>query len=270
MLKKLDIKIFAIVFCAMHVGLCVFLSGCSTEYNIATGQEETFYYSTDKEIQIGQSIVKEVEKQYKPADDPLVQKRVEDIGGKIASVCDRKEIDYHFKVLDDEEANAFSLPGGFVYVNKGLVDKVDNDDELACVLAHEVAHIVARHSIKKLQALMGYSILRILVAVVPEGGQVGNAADMAFTEILLGYGRDDELLADRLASRYAKLAGYNPRGMIDFLEKLQEINRRKPLQPKSYFKTHPYVPDRIRVVKQELGEKMEFSDYINIEETKGP
>ena len=115
---------------------------------------------------------------------------------------------------------------------------------------------------------MGYSIFRVLVAATAQPGEVGDAADLAFTEILLGYSREDELLADQLAARYAKLAGYNPRGMIDFLEKLQEINRRKPARPKSYFKTHPYVPDRIRVIKEELGEKIGFADYINIEETK--
>jgi MAF protein len=268
MLKELDVKIFVVMFCALSFALCAFLSGCSTEYNIVTGKEETFYYTTDKEVQIGQSISKEVEKKYKLVDDPLVQKRVEDIGRKIVSVCDRKDIDYHFKALDDEEINAVSLPGGFIYVNKGLIDKVANDDELFGVLAHEVGHIVARHSIKKLQALMGYSILRILTAGVPQTGEVGNAADIAFTEIMLGYARDDELLADRLASRYAKLAGYDPHGIITFLEKLQEINRRKPLMPKVYFKTHPYVPDRIYVVKQELGEKVDFTDYINIEEGK--
>ena len=269
MFKELGIKVFIFLFCLSPFAFCLLLCGCSTEYNIVTGQEESFYYSTDKEVQIGQSIVKEVEKKYKLVDDPLVQKRIEDIGEKIVSVCDRKDIDYHFKVLNDEEVNAVSLPGGFVYINKGLVDKVANDNELACVLAHEVGHIVARHSIKKLQALMGYSILRILTAQVPQTGDVGNAADIAFTEIILGYGRDDELLADRLASRYAKLAGYDPHGMITFLEKLQEVNRRKPLMPKTYFKTHPYVPDRIYVVKQELGEKIGFADYINIEESKG-
>jgi len=245
---------------------CLLLFGCSTEYNMATKQEEVFYYSTDREVKIGESIVQQVEKEYKFAEDPLVQKRVEDIGKKIVSVCDRKDIDYNFKVIEDEEVNAFSLPGGFVYVNKGLVDKVANDDELACVLAHEVGHIVARHSIKKLQAIMGYSILRLLTASMPGTGQVGNAADVAFTEIMTGYSREDELLADQLASRYAKLAGYDPHGMITFLKKLEEINRRKPLQPNSYFKTHPYVPDRIRIVKQELGERIDFDDYINIEQ----
>jgi MAF protein len=241
MFKELGIKLFMIFFCLFTFSFLLFLLGCSTEYNVVTGKEETFYYSTDKEVQMGESIARQVEKEYKPEEDPLVQKRVEDVGNKIAGVCDRKDVDYHFKVLQGEEVNAFSLPGGFVYVNKGLVDKVANDDELAAVLAHEVGHIVARHSIKKLQAIMSYSILRILAVAVPSkgGGAVGSAADVAFTEIILGYGREDELLADQLGTRYTKLAGYNPRCMVDFLVKLQDTNKSKPLQPKSYFKTHP-------------------------------
>ena len=215
---------------------------------------------------MGQSINRRVEKELKFSADPLVQKRVEDIGKKISAVSDRKEIDYYFRVLDDEEVNAVSLPGGYVYVNSGLLDKVANDDELACILAHEVGHIVARHSIKKLQAMQSYSILRLLVAVAPGTSEVSSAADAAFLQFLLGYGRQDELLADQLGARYAKLAGYDPHGMITFLIKLQDINRRMPLRERSYYKTHPYVPDRIRVVKQELGEGADFGDYINIEQ----
>jgi len=268
-LKELDVKVFNFLLVTLCLcGLVALTSGCSTEYNIVTGQEESFFYSTDKEVRIGQSLAKEIEKKYKPVDDLLVQKRVEDIGKKIASVSDRQDIDYSFKVINEEEVNAVSLPGGFIYVNKGLVEQVRNDDELASVLAHEVGHIVARHSIKKLQAIMGYSLFRIATIPVSQDVQAANAADLAFTEIILGYGREDELLADQLAVRYTKLAGFNPHGMIAFLERLQESNRRKPLRPKSYFKTHPYVPDRIRVVKQELGEKIDFSDYINIEEGK--
>ncbi|MDD5042488.1 MAG: Maf family nucleotide pyrophosphatase [Candidatus Omnitrophica bacterium] len=267
MLGKLNLRVF------MHIILpfsCVlalsFLAGCSTEYNLVTKQEEKYYYSTDSEVKMGRSIDLQVQRLYKSSPDPLQQKRVEDIGAKIAAVSDRKEIDYHFRVLEDDQINAVSLPGGYVYVNSGLVDKAASDDELACVLAHEVGHIVARHSIKKLQATQGYTVLRLLAAVTPGVSEVGTAADAAFTQFMLGYSREDELLADQLGARYARLAGYDPRGMITFLTKLQEINRRSPIQPRSYYKTHPYVPDRIRVVKQELGEQMDFDDYINIEQ----
>lgn len=261
MLKKLDIKL-----CLFFLAV-ILLPGCSTEYNMVTGEQEMYYYSTDKEVAMGQAIAKEVAKEYKEAEDPLMQKRVEDIGKKIAAVSDRKEISYHFFVLDEDDVNAVSLPGGYVYIFKGLIEKVSNDDELAGVIAHEVGHIVARHSIKKLQAMQGYSILRILVAAAPSSGEVGSAADVAFTEMLLGYSREDELLSDQLGARYAKRAGYDPQAMITFLRKLQEVTKRAPLQPKSYFKTHPYVPDRVRAVKGELGEAINFDDYINIEQT---
>ncbi|MCM8801309.1 MAG: Maf family nucleotide pyrophosphatase [Candidatus Omnitrophica bacterium] len=261
MFKKMGIRIF--LFC-----LIVFLSSCSTEYNLVTGRQEIYYYSTDKEIQLGQSIVEAIEKEYKLTDDPLIQKRVEEIGNKIAGVCDRKELVYHFKVLESEEINAVALPGGFIYVNKGLIDKIGSEDELAAVLGHEIGHIVARHNIKKLQAIMGYNLVRILLSAITQSSEIGSAADLAFLELLSGYSREDELLADRLSARYLKLAGYNPYAMITFLKKLEEIERRKPARPKSYFKTHPYVPDRIRAVKQEIGEKISFTDYINIEGKK--
>jgi len=267
MLKKLDLKLFSIFLTtACYLLPAMFLTGCSSEYNLVTKQEEKYYYSTDKEVQMGQSVNRQVKKEYKFAGDPLAQKRVEDIGKKIAAVSDRKDIDYYFQVLEDDQVNAVSLPGGYVYVNSGLLDKVSNDDELACVLAHEVGHIVARHSIKKLQATQSYSILRVLVAVAPGTAEVGNAADVAFTQFLLGYSREDELLADQLGARYAKLAGYDPHGMISFLEKLQDMYRRMPLTEKNYYKTHPYASDRIRVVKQELNEGIDFDDYINIEQ----
>ena len=129
MFKELGIRVVIFLFCLLPFAFCLLLSGCSPEYNIVTGKEESYYYSTEQEVGMGRSIAREVAKKYKMVDDPLIQKRVEDIGKKIVAVCDRKDIDYHFTVLDEEDINAVSLPGGFVYVNKGLIDKVANDDE---------------------------------------------------------------------------------------------------------------------------------------------
>ena len=250
--------------------------GCATEYNIATQSEEWIYYDTNKEIRIGESVARGIEKTYQISANAVLENRVKTIGEKIARVCDRKELVYHFNVLEareekdkkdiDEEVNAVSLPGGYIYCFKGLFTAASpTDDELACVLAHEVGHVVAKHSLKKLQGSMGYMLLRIAASAMPNAAGLGYGLDAAFFELMMGYSREDELLADRLGTRYAREAGYDPHGMITFLEKLREINRKKPLQPFSYGKTHPYAPDRIRVVKEEIGETMSFKDYINIE-----
>lgn len=260
MLKEMGVPVFSLI-------AAVTLCGCSPEFNIATGRQESYYYSTDQELAAGRSMAKQIEKKYKLVEDPLVQKRVADLGGKIVSVADRKDIEYHFKALDVDEINAVSLPGGYVYVFKGLIDKTKGDQELAAVLAHEVAHIVCRHSIKKMQASMGYSLLMVMT-IPARSGEVTGALDEALTQLFLGYSRSDELLADQLAARYLARAGMDPRGMISFLRTLEDHNRRKPSRPYSYYRTHPYVPDRVRVVKQEIGEPIDFTDYINIEQEK--
>lgn len=259
-LKKMGVGLLAVF------PVLFFFCGCSTEYNLGTGRTEMYYYSTEREVRAGEAIAGAIEKEYRLAGDPLLQERARLIGSRITAVCGRKEIKYTFKVLDDDEINAVALPGGFVYLYKGVLDKSSGDDEVAGVLAHEVGHIVSRHSIKKMQGMTGYSLLRILLTQAPDPGKVGTAADAAFTELMLGYSREDELQADMLAARYMKAAGYDPRAMISFLERLWQNEKRKPPRRFSYFKTHPYIPDRIRVVKQELGEKMDFTDYINIEQ----
>lgn len=252
------------------------LLGCATEYNVATRSEEWIYYDVNKEIKIGESVARQIEKAYKISANSELQQRVKSVGEKIAAVCDRKELLYHFNVIEaredkdkkdiDEEINAMALPGGYIYCFKGLFTQANpTDDELAGVLAHEVGHIVAKHSLKKLQGSMGYMLLRVIASQIPDAPGLTYGLDAAFYELMMGYSREDELMADRLGARYTRAAGYDPRGMVTFLEKLQEINRKKPLRPFSYGRTHPYAPDRIRVVKEEMGESMNFKDYINIE-----
>jgi predicted Zn-dependent protease len=242
------------------------LFGCVTEYNIVTQRQEQIFYDTDREVKMGRAILKEIEKKYKFFDDPLWKEKVSAIGKRLVEFCDRKDLNYEFYILDEDEINAFALPGGFIFVYRGLLEMIDSDDQLACVLGHEIGHIVAKHAIKKLQAQMGYTLIRIIASTIPENVQMGREMDLAFEQILSGFSREDEFLADRLGVRYAKRAGFSPHRYLEFLEKLHRIELKSPPRLKSYIKTHPYIPDRIRVVKEEIGEKISFTDYINIEE----
>ena len=241
------------------------LSECRAEYSLATKEEEHLLFNTAREVKLGQSLVQQVEKKFKPCKDAQLQERVDKIGQKLASVCDRKDVTYFFTVLDSKKVNAFALPGGYVYINKGLVKKTDCDDEIAGVLAHEIGHIVARHSIKRLQASLGYSLISILALAATRDARFKRGTDLAFNQVMLGYSREDELLADRLAVKYTKKAGYNPEAVFTFLVKLKQIQKEAPRKPlmASFVRTHPYLPERIAAVRQEVYGKMDFNDYIN-------
>ncbi|OIO37587.1 MAG: hypothetical protein AUJ75_03970 [Candidatus Omnitrophica bacterium CG1_02_49_10] len=246
--------------------LCVISAGCGAQYNASTEQEELLLYSTEREVRLGRAIAKRIEKDPGIIHDADSLKRLDAIGQKIALVSERQDLTYHFDILNDtKDVNAMALPGGYVYVTKALLDAVANDDELASVLAHEVAHIAARHSVKKLQAALGYSILRIVTATAGDA-RVSRDTDIAFGQIMLGYSREDELFADKTGALYAKEAGYDPKAMVAFLEKLRDINKKLPIRPKSYARTHPYISDRIRVVKEATENRIDFDDYINTED----
>ncbi len=248
------------------VALLFIVYGCRTAYNLATQQEELIFISSEREVRMGKSIAREIENRFKLVEDVEIQSRVQNIGEKLAAVGDRVEISYYFKVLDDEQVNAFALPGGYIYINSGLIERVESDDELAAVIAHELGHITARHAVKRLQGSLSYVVLRVLMAGSGASGQVGRGADLAFNSLILSYSREDELLADRLAVKYMRRAGFEPRAILSVLEKLREVQREMPIRPKRYFRTHPYIPDRVRVVKEELFGKIEFEDYINIDQ----
>ncbi len=242
------------------------LSGCVTqEYNAATGREDIMMVTTEKEIDMGRRIAESIEKstEIELDPDPLMSERVRQIGQRIAAVSDRQEVNYTFRVIDEDEVNAFALPGGYIFLFRGLVEKVESDDELASVMAHEVAHVVARHSIKRLQGGVGYTILQILMAVSGSSGSDMRGVNAAFGQLIMSYSREDEALADKIAVKYLKEAGFDPRAMISFLEKMQVINREQPLRPYSSYRSHPHIADRIRMVKQDLLGEVDFTDYMN-------
>jgi len=226
--------------------LPLFLTGCATVYNPATGAKEYIMIGTAQEVSIGNQVAAEIEAKYKLSQDTALIERVNAIGRKIAAVSDRQDLKYYFKVLDSKEINALSTPGGYVYVNSGLMDTA-NDDELAAVVGHEVGHIAARHAVQAMQANMGASLLASLVfSQVKTAGQVRQAAAIGLNLIMLGYSRGDEFEADKLGVRYAYYAGFDPNGEVTFLEKLQRQEKGSSANKAPvYLSSHPLYSDRI-------------------------
>ncbi|MDD5270594.1 MAG: M48 family metalloprotease, partial [Candidatus Omnitrophica bacterium] len=157
--------------------------------------------------------------------------------------------------------NAVSLPGGWVYIFSGLMDVCKNDDELAGVIAHEIGHIAARHHMKKLQQSSIASIAMILVAAT-QGGQAARATDLALASLMASYSREDEFEADKRAVLYTKEAGYDPHGVLTFMETMKR-EKKNDIRPYSYFKTHPYVGERMGKIESAIEGRQTFREWIN-------
>lgn len=210
---------------------------------------------------MGDSIAKQIEKAYNLVEDKHMQERVELIGNRLAKVCDRKELIYHFKVLDIDDINAVSLPGGWVYVFKGLVEKCKNDDELAGVIAHEIGHICARHAIKQQQAGSIMNIAMIAAALTGRGG-AAQATNLALTSLMASYSREDEFEADRRAVIYTKAAGYDPEALVTFMQTMKDA-KKFDIRPYSYFRSHPYEGERVGNIHRQITGTQDFNGWIN-------
>ena len=202
-------------------------------------------------MSLGKSISRQAELEYPISGDIIQNKRLKKIGKKIAAVSDRQDLVYVFKVVKDKTLNAFSLPGGFVYVNSGLMDKAD-DDELACVIAHEVGHIAAKHAVKKLQVTIGYQLIMSIALNKATNIETSRAVNTVFGLISLGYSREDERLSDRLAVKYAYKAGFKPAAMISFFKKLKEEDQKALNYHIAFLESHPAIDERINNVKAEI------------------
>lgn len=235
------------------LGIVFLHLGCATIYNPATEKNEFILVDSQTEYLVGKRVVPELIKKHPLSTDKILIERLNGIGRKIALVSDRKDIEYNFAVLEDDTLNALTLPGGWIYVNKGLM-QVFNDDELAYVVAHEVGHIAARHIAKKIQASWAYEFILGLATAGKSMESHNSAAvikgiDAVYNLISLSYSRKDEFEADRLAVKYMKKAGFKPQAAVSGLEKLKsnEGLRWKVLE---YFRTHPYVEERIKELKR--------------------
>jgi len=225
------------------------ISGCATIYNPATEKKEVVFITTPMEVALGKNAAMQVTQQYAFVKDPQQVNKVTEIGEKLAKVSDRTDLKYHFAVVEDKEINAFTMPGGYIYINSGLLT-ITNDDELACVIGHEIGHVAARHIAKKLQTQLGYDILMNIALQNTSVRQMQRAIDVTFNLVELGYSREDELLADRLGAKYAYKAGYDPNAMITFLKKLKEKDK-SDMGP-VFLRSHPYTSQRIQMMEKEI------------------
>ena len=233
------------------------LASCAV--NPVTGGKDLVFMSEDQELEIGRRLHPTVLEQYGGKyDNPEIQAYVAELGNRLAEKSHRDHLIYHFTVLDTPKINAFALPGGYIYVTRGIMAYMNSEAELAGVIGHEIGHVTARHGVR--QHTKG-TLLSILTQVV--SGASGNAyADdlvgLLGTVLIRGYGRENELEADRLGAEYSARIGYDPRRMLDVLQvlknqeefekQLAKEQNRKPNVYHGLFSTHPKNDDRLKEV----------------------
>ena len=247
------------------MALCVSaLAGCAV--NPVTGNPNFVTLSESEEINVGRGEDRKVREQYGVHEDAALQRYVNDIGQRLARASHRAGLQYRFLVVDSPQINAFALPGGYIYVTRGILAYLNSEAELAAVLGHEIGHVTARHSVQQMSAAtaanVGTSILQIFVPQIRNSagdllvGALGNA-------LLSGYGREHELQADRLGAEYLARTGYDPQAMIRVVGVLKnqelfdaETARAEGREPRAYhglFASHPDNDTRLQEVVREAG-----------------
>jgi predicted Zn-dependent protease len=266
----LNLRVSALL-CALSLANCAL--------NPVSGNPNFVTMSESQEVSVGRSEDKKVREQYGSYNDPALQEYVSGIGQRLARSSHRPGLQYQFTVVDSPEINAFALPGGYIYITRGILAYLNSEAELAAVLGHEIGHVTARHSVQQMSAAtaanVGASVLQILVP------QVRNSAgDLLINTlggaVLSGYGREHELEADRLGAEYLARTGYDPQAMIKVVGVLKnqelfdnEVAKAEGREPRRYhglFATHPDNDTRLQEVVREAAKFSSAENRINREE----
>ena len=230
------------------------LAACAT--NPVSGRSEVSLMSKPDEVKIGQKMHTQVLQQMGQYDDAALQDYVKYLGTKLAKQSHRPNLDWHFTVVDTDDVNAFALPGGYIYISRGILPYLASEAELAAVLGHEIGHVTARHAVRQQSKAAGVGILSTAAAIFTGQGAVGDLTNVAGQAILSGYGREMELEADGLGAEYLARTGYDPDAIIRVVAALkdQELFERERArlenrQAKIYhgvFASHPDNDKRLR------------------------
>lgn len=222
------------------------------------------WYSIEKEIAMGKQLANEIESVSRIVDDPVIAEYVNRVGQNLVRNSDCK-VPVTIKVIDTEEPNAMALPGGFFYVNTGLITLAENESEIAGVMGHEIAHIAARHGTR--QATRGQLVNLSTIPLIFLGGWTGygirQAVSIAIPIGFLQFSRAFESEADLLGLQYMYKAGYDPNGFVDFFERLEAMEKRKPGTISKIFRSHPPTGDRIENAQKNIADLLkEKPEYV--------
>ena len=232
--------------------LSLLLSACATN---PTGGTNFVLMSEKRELEVGKEEHEKLMKTAPVYQDAKMQAFVDKVGKRLAAISHRPDLEYHFTIIDSPDINAFALPGGWVYVNRGLLDYLSSESQLAAVMGHEIGHITARHAVRQQTAARAGSVLTTAVSVasvLTTGTNVlGDTANLFGGALISGYGRDMELEADGLGAEYLRKAGYDPNAMVEVITVLknnEDFNRKKSRKAQAYhglFATHPRNDTRL-------------------------
>ena len=212
-------------------------------------------YSLEREISLGKQLAQEVERSSKLIDDPVVTEYVNRVGQNLVRNSDAR-VPFTIKVIDSDEVNAFALPGGFFYVNSGLILRAQEESELAGVMAHEISHVCARHGTKNATKGELMQLATIPLILLGPGGWAGygiyQGLNLAIPATYLKFSRDAEREADYLGIQYMYKTGYDPNSYVTFFERIQADEKRRPGTIPKVFSTHPPTPERIENTQKEI------------------
>ncbi len=239
----------------VFLSLLVLLCACAS--NPVTHHGQLMLISEEKEIRIGEEAAKQVKEEYGYYDDlPGLNQYVSSVGEKLVAQSGRSELIFHFQVLNTPVINAFALPGGYVYITRGIMARLNAEDDLASVLGHEITHVAARHSAAAISKAYAAQTTMILASILVPGAinNFGDLTNIALNLAFLGYSRSNEAQADEYGITYMIKAGYNPQGAVDTFLMFKSLEEKEPGRMERFLLSHPPTAQRLAYARSRLEE----------------